>query len=143
MSFFRELLLNHNHLRTLPYEMGKLFQLQLLGLGGNPLSKECIKLYSEANGTQKLITYLLDSLQGKLHTIFVSDSTGTVPVVISIVSWNTALENLVQILRLVTFNWLGQWTWSFCLKKGSDDNAIHTTKGQMLNFVKKNFFLEK
>lgn len=65
--------MNNNHIRTLPYELGKLFQLQILGLAGNPLSKECMKLYSEANGTQKLLTYLLDSLQGKnFRTILVS-----------------------------------------------------------------------
>uniref|UniRef100_A0A1B6M6E9 poly(A)-specific ribonuclease n=1 Tax=Graphocephala atropunctata TaxID=36148 RepID=A0A1B6M6E9_9HEMI len=63
LIYLRELLLNHNHIRTLPYELGKLFQLQILGLAGNPLGKECLKLYSEANGTQKLLTYLLDSLQ--------------------------------------------------------------------------------
>ncbi|XP_054269179.1 CCR4-NOT transcription complex subunit 6-like isoform X2 [Macrosteles quadrilineatus] len=63
LIYLRELLLNHNHIRALPYELGKLFQLQILGLAGNPLTKECLKLYSEPNGTQKLITYLLDSLQ--------------------------------------------------------------------------------
>ncbi|KAL1123533.1 hypothetical protein AAG570_002610 [Ranatra chinensis] len=67
----RELVLNHNLIRVLPYELGKLFQLQLLGLTGNPLSKECFKIYSEPNGTHKLITYLLDSLQGKSVQIFV------------------------------------------------------------------------
>ena len=32
MSCFRELHLNHNLLRLLPYELGKLFNLQVLGL---------------------------------------------------------------------------------------------------------------
>ncbi len=32
--FFRELLLNNNCLRVLPYELGRLFQLQTLGLKG-------------------------------------------------------------------------------------------------------------
>ncbi|KAF6213847.1 hypothetical protein GE061_011571 [Apolygus lucorum] len=64
LIYLREVLLNQNHLRVLPYELGKLFQLQVLGLAGNPLSKEVLKLYHEPNGTQKLITYLLDSLQG-------------------------------------------------------------------------------
>ncbi|XP_024083030.1 CCR4-NOT transcription complex subunit 6 isoform X4 [Cimex lectularius] len=68
LIYLRELSLNHNHLRVLPYELGKLFQLQVLGLAGNPLSKECLKLYQEPNGTSKLITYLLDSLQVLVRT---------------------------------------------------------------------------
>lgn len=65
---YRELLLNNNLLRSLPYELGKLFQLQSLGLNGNPLCKEFLKLYAEPNGTQKLLTYLLDSLTGKVFS---------------------------------------------------------------------------
>ncbi|KAL4239373.1 CCR4-NOT transcription complex subunit 6-like [Mactra antiquata] len=56
----RELLLNYNLLRMLPFELGKLFNLQNLGLIGNPLTQDVSKLYCE--GTQKLLTYLLDSL---------------------------------------------------------------------------------
>lgn len=64
---FRELLLNQNYLRVLPYELGKLFQLQVLGLQGNPLSKDVLTLYGtgEPAGTNKLLTYMLDNLQGK------------------------------------------------------------------------------
>ncbi|KAJ6638192.1 Omega-amidase NIT2 [Pseudolycoriella hygida] len=58
----RELLLNNNLLRVLPYEIGKLFHLQILGLHGNPLGKDVISIYNEPNGTQKLLTYLLDNL---------------------------------------------------------------------------------
>uniref|UniRef100_T1GAQ2 Carbon catabolite repressor protein 4 n=1 Tax=Megaselia scalaris TaxID=36166 RepID=T1GAQ2_MEGSC len=58
----RELLLNNNFLRALPHEIGKLFHLQVLGLHGNPLQKEIINIYNEPNGTQKLLTYLLDNL---------------------------------------------------------------------------------
>lgn len=65
MYRFRELLLNQNYLRVLPYELGKLFQLQVLGLQGNPLSKEVMALYGEPAGTNKLLTYMLDNLQGK------------------------------------------------------------------------------
>lgn len=52
-------------LRSLPHELGRLFQLQVLGLTGNPLCQEVLKLYSEPNGTHRLLMYLLDSLQGK------------------------------------------------------------------------------
>lgn len=69
---FRELLLSHNHLRVLPYELGKLFQLHVLGLQGNPLSKEILSLYGESNGTHKLLTYMLDSLQGRAFLICIS-----------------------------------------------------------------------
>ncbi|XP_041364151.1 CCR4-NOT transcription complex subunit 6-like isoform X2 [Gigantopelta aegis] len=58
----RELLLNHNYLRSLPYELGNLFQLQNLGLKGNPLAPEIMNIYAEANGTHKLLTYMLDHL---------------------------------------------------------------------------------
>ncbi|CAK1579597.1 unnamed protein product [Parnassius mnemosyne] len=61
----RELHLNNNYLRVLPYELGKLFHLQLLGLQGNPLSKEMLSIYNDSNGTAKLLTYMLDNLQGQ------------------------------------------------------------------------------
>lgn len=53
-------------LRSLPHELGRLFQLQVLGLTGNPLCQEVMKLYSEPNGVHRLLMYLLDSLQGKI-----------------------------------------------------------------------------
>lgn len=62
--------MNNNHLRVLPYELGKLFQLHVLGLQGNPLTKEILTLYGEPNGTHKLLTYMLDNLQGKTQMIF-------------------------------------------------------------------------
>lgn len=68
-SSFRELHLHNNYLRVLPYELGKLFHLQLLGLQGNPLSKEMLSIYNDNNGTAKLLTYMLDNLQGKCFVI--------------------------------------------------------------------------
>lgn len=64
--FCRELLLHNNYLRVLPYELGKLFHLQLLGLQGNPLSKEMLSIYNDNNGTAKLLSYMLDNLQGNI-----------------------------------------------------------------------------
>ncbi|XP_068909692.1 CCR4-NOT transcription complex subunit 6-like isoform X5 [Tenebrio molitor] len=58
-----ELQLSHNQLRILPYELGKLFNLMVLGLIGNPLSKDIMNIYAEPNGTQKLLTFMLDNLQ--------------------------------------------------------------------------------
>ncbi|XP_064458333.1 CCR4-NOT transcription complex subunit 6-like isoform X3 [Ornithodoros turicata] len=62
LVMLRELLLSHNCLRVLPYEIGKLFRLHVLGLKGNPLSPEILSVYSEPNGTSKLLAYLLDNL---------------------------------------------------------------------------------
>ena len=62
---FRELLLNNNQLRVLPYEIGKLFNLQNIGLKGNPLTMEIQAVYSDSNGTLKLLSYMLDNLAGK------------------------------------------------------------------------------
>lgn len=73
---FRELQLNHNLLRVLPYEIGKLFHLHVLGIGGNPLGKDILSIYNEPNGTNKLLTYMLDNLSGEffnlIHLIFIN-----------------------------------------------------------------------
>lgn len=57
--------MNNNLLRVLPYELGKLFHLHVLGLHGNPLGKDVMSIYNEPNGTQKLLTYMLDNLSGR------------------------------------------------------------------------------
>jgi len=36
----------------------------VLGLMGNSLGKDIMTIYSEPNGTQKLLTFMLDNLQG-------------------------------------------------------------------------------
>jgi len=63
LVMLRELLLHNNFIRVLPWEMGKLFKLQILGLKGNPLSSDIMQLHSEVNGTDKILSYLLDNLQ--------------------------------------------------------------------------------
>lgn len=75
LSLNRELLLNNNLLRVLPNEIGKLFHIHILGLHGNPLQKELQSIYNEPNGTQKLLTYLLDNLSSKIFSIFSGKST--------------------------------------------------------------------
>lgn len=62
LTRLRELLLNNNQLRVLPYEIGKLFNLQNIGLKGNPLTMEIQAVYSDSNGTLKLLSYMLDNL---------------------------------------------------------------------------------
>lgn len=54
----------------MPYELGKLFNLHVLGLHGNPLNKDITTIYSEPNGTHKLLTYMLDNLQGIVYFKF-------------------------------------------------------------------------
>ena len=65
MTSLRELYLNNNFIRVLPYELGKLFKLQALGIKGNPLTQDITSIYSEVNGTQKLLVHLLDQLNCK------------------------------------------------------------------------------
>lgn len=48
-------------LRNLPYELGKLFHLVVLGLHGNPLTKDILSIYNDINGTNKLLTHMLDN----------------------------------------------------------------------------------
>jgi hypothetical protein len=48
-------------LRNLPYELGKLFHLVVLGLHGNPLTKDILSIYNDMNGTNKLLTHMLDN----------------------------------------------------------------------------------
>ncbi|CAG2217462.1 CCR4 [Mytilus edulis] len=62
LTMLRELLLDYNALRVLPYELGKLFNLQNLGLSYNPLSPEIMSIFNSSNGTQKLLSYMLDNL---------------------------------------------------------------------------------
>ncbi|XP_052071498.1 CCR4-NOT transcription complex subunit 6-like isoform X2 [Mytilus californianus] len=62
LTQLRELLLDYNALRVLPYELGKLFNLQNLGLSYNPLSPEIMSIFNSSNGTQKLLSYMLDNL---------------------------------------------------------------------------------
>ena len=59
-------MVNNNHLRNLPYEMGKLFQLQKLGIQNNPLPADIMGMYNEPNGMRKLLEFMLDNLHGKL-----------------------------------------------------------------------------
>jgi CCR4-NOT transcription complex subunit 6 len=56
-------------LRSLPYELGKLFHLVVLGLHGNPLTKDILSIYNDINGTNKLLTHMLDNYSRKYHCV--------------------------------------------------------------------------
>ena len=58
--------------RVLPYELGRLFLLQTLGLTGNPLQPDILSMVNEVNGTAKLLSFLLDNLTGGLEGIYFS-----------------------------------------------------------------------
>ncbi|KAL5261047.1 hypothetical protein ACHWQZ_G006933 [Mnemiopsis leidyi] len=63
MLKLHDLLLTNNSIRLLPYELGRLFQLTKLELEGNPLTPELLQKSREVNGTQKLLQFLLDTLE--------------------------------------------------------------------------------
>ncbi|KAK4320432.1 hypothetical protein Pmani_008706 [Petrolisthes manimaculis] len=69
LTRLRQLFLDNNQLRVLPYEIGKLCNLQYIGLQGNPLNFEIQAVYSESNGTRKLLSYMLNNLAGNITTI--------------------------------------------------------------------------
>ena len=64
----RELLLFHNQLSRLPYELGSLFQMHTLGLHGNPLQDPWLTYSRE--GTEAVMSNLLDNIPSKstLHS---------------------------------------------------------------------------
>ena len=60
LTNLKEFLLFDNDIQTLPNELGTLYQLELLGLEGNPLI-EPYKTVFVRDGTQGLISYLLET----------------------------------------------------------------------------------
>ena len=62
MANLRELLLSNNNLTVIPYELGRLFLLQVFTLSGNPLPQEVLQTVNDTNGVPQLITFLLDNL---------------------------------------------------------------------------------
>ncbi|KOB79104.1 CCR4-NOT transcription complex subunit [Operophtera brumata] len=83
LTHLTALYLNDNSLQRLPTEicqlvnllnldLGKLFHLQMLGLQGNPLSKEMLSIYNDNNGTAKLLSYMLDNLQVPTYLIILT-----------------------------------------------------------------------
>jgi CCR4-NOT transcription complex subunit 6 len=60
LTNLKEFLLFDNDIQTLPNELGTLYQLELLGLEGNPLADPLRGVFLK-DGTQGLISYLLDT----------------------------------------------------------------------------------
>lgn len=60
----KQLFLFDNQIRVLPFELGSLFQLEILGVEGNPLEHDMKQLLME-NGTKSLIAYLREKAPGK------------------------------------------------------------------------------
>lgn len=60
LTSLRELYLFDNHLTDLPYELGTLHQLSMLGIEGNPLTNELRSLIQK-DGTTALIAYLREA----------------------------------------------------------------------------------
>jgi CCR4-NOT transcription complex subunit 6 len=55
--FLKDLLLFDNHIRSLPYELGSLYELEMLGIEGNPLDPYLKEEIIE-RGTKALISRL-------------------------------------------------------------------------------------
>jgi len=60
LTNLKEFLLFDNYIETLPNELGTLYQLELLGLEGNPLAEPYKSVFLK-EGTQGLISYLLEA----------------------------------------------------------------------------------
>jgi CCR4-NOT transcription complex subunit 6 len=60
LTNLKEFLLFDNDIQTLPNELGTLYQLELLGLEGNPLAEPFKSVFLK-DGTQGLISYLLET----------------------------------------------------------------------------------
>lgn len=63
-TYLKQLLLFDNNIRTIPYPLGTLFQLQMLGIEGNPLDPETKQDLME-HGTKALITQLREHAPGE------------------------------------------------------------------------------
>ena len=61
----QELLVFENGLQTLPYTIGNLFRLEMLGVEGNPLEEQ-IKEHIMLHGTNSLITMIRENDQCKI-----------------------------------------------------------------------------
>jgi CCR4-NOT transcription complex subunit 6 len=69
LVYLKEFLLFDNHIETLPFEMGSLYQLEILGIEGNPLTED-LKSVIVDHGTTDLIRYLREhapSMYPPLH----------------------------------------------------------------------------
>lgn len=69
----KELLAFDNRIETLPYELGSLYQLEILGIEGNPLNEQFKSVIVE-QGTSELIRHLRENAPGK-YTPHVTAST--------------------------------------------------------------------
>jgi len=66
--YMKQLLAFDNQIRTLPNELGSLFQLDILGIEGNPLDPNMRQVIME-QGTKELIKRLREEAPGKVHNL--------------------------------------------------------------------------
>lgn len=71
--YLKNLLLFDNQIRTLPHEVGSLYQLEMLGIEGNPINPG-IKQEIMEHGTKALIHQLLENAPGMKVDMFWDDS---------------------------------------------------------------------
>jgi CCR4-NOT transcription complex subunit 6 len=65
-TYLKQLLLFNNDIRQLPYELGSLHLLEMLGIEGNPLEDD-IKHEIMQKGTKNLINALKETAPSKLQ----------------------------------------------------------------------------
>jgi len=70
--YLKHLLAFDNNIRTLPNELGSLYQLEMLGIEGNPLDSG-MRTEIMTNGTKKLIEHLREEAPGKNLKSFSED----------------------------------------------------------------------
>ena len=72
LTNLERLMLVDNHLRTLPFELGHLYKLTALGVEGNPLNEDDMKIRIMRMGTKEFIEYLRDEMPSKSPFSFCS-----------------------------------------------------------------------
>lgn len=65
LTNLERLMLVDNHLRTLPFELGHLCKLVALGVEGNPLNEDDMKVRIMRTGIKEFIEYLRDEMPGE------------------------------------------------------------------------------
>ncbi|KAJ9134621.1 Glucose-repressible alcohol dehydrogenase transcriptional effector [Pleurostoma richardsiae] len=95
-TFLRQLLIFDNQIRTLPFEMGSLYNLEMLGIEGNPLNPEMKQEIME-RGTKSLIGLLREQAPVPLpptprRNVVVQEDVAPQLEKVKVLSWNILCE---------------------------------------------------
>lgn len=70
LTNLERLMLVDNQLRTLPFELGHCYKLAALGVEGNPLNEDDMKIRIMRTGIKDFIQYLRDEMPGEFLSVF-------------------------------------------------------------------------